>query len=265
MTQDTQPKETKISYISNPFKVIFKGFDALFKYNQTLSIIILVASLIGFIGNVPFQSGYNPSTNTSNVSDGTSAIFNIIVLFILILILPLIIFITTIYQGIVAYTVVATINGKTVTFAEAFKAAMQKFWVILGTSIIVFFKILGGIILFIIPGIRAALRYQFAYLPIFDENANISTTINRSKSLTKNHLIEVFGMITASSIIPIVGGIMSVGGLVVMYPQLKELKASNAAKPPVHWLNYLGLILVSGLLLFIIFFTVFIILVISRL
>ncbi len=104
-------------------------------------------------------------------------------------------------------------------------------------------KVLGGLLLFIIPGIRAMLRYNMVHMFVFDENTGVIESINKSKALAKDHLIEVFGMTFASSLIPFVGGIMAIGGQSVMYPQLKQLKSAPHQKPKVHWLNYLAFIL----------------------
>lgn len=255
MATKSKVKNAKQEYISNPFKLIFKGFDSLFKHNQTMSIVILALTLLGSFGQI-FNAAGSSTTGgaAASSSANTGAEIALIVALISIaslLFIAAILFFGTIINGAIAYVVYKTSKSETTNFSETMHAVFGKFWTILGVQIVVGLKILGGLLLFIIPGIRAALRYNFVLLPIFDEDATVGKAMQRSKQLTKDHLIEVFGMVTAAAIIPIVGPLMQYGGQSVMYPQLKRLKDSNGAKPPVHWLNYLGFVLIGLFVLFI--------------
>lgn len=244
----TEQKET---YISNPFKLIFKGFGDLFNYNQTMAIIILVVTLFNSFSGLGGPGDLGSTSGSDTPSRDVMIIVGIIVAVVILLIMPIAIFLSTMFKGIVAYTALQTHKKVTVNFGDTFKLVLKRFWTILWISVVVGFKVFGGLLLFIIPGVRAYLRYRMVYMFVFDENANAKTAIQKSKALTKDHLIEVFGMTTASGIIPFVSGVMEAGGYTIMYPQLKQLKASNAPKPPVHWLNYLGFILL-GVLAFLI-------------
>ncbi len=246
----TTKNESTQKYVSNPFKLTFRGLGDLFKYNQTMAVIILVVTALSSFG----QFNYSGGGSTSSSQPATTGPHDYSVLFIiigivLIFAVPLIVFLGTLYTGIVAYTALQTSKRQTITFKQALRATMSKFWTLLWINIIVFFKVLGGALLFIIPGVRAALRYNMVHFHVFDENANAKQAIAKSKALTKDHLIEVFGMTTVGSIIPVVGQILVVGGQTIMYPQLTELKASGAEKPPVHWLNYIAFVIVGGGLL----------------
>lgn len=237
-----------ISYISNPFKVIFTGLGNLFTYNQNLTIILLIVGLLGsgggfFPGDTTID---NPNINISD--DQLMAIFIGIAIAATILI-PIIVFLTTMYNGLVAFTALKTSQQKTATFSEAWNASLNKFWTILGINIIVGLKILGGLILFIIPGIRAALRYNMVHMHVFDQDTGVKESTSRAKLLTKDHLIEILGMSFAAGIIPIVGGILAIGGQSVMYTQLMDLKSTKHEKPDVHWLNYLAFIVFAVLVL----------------
>lgn len=245
-------KISKVTFESNPFKVIFRGFDNLFKYNQTLAIILLVFSALGAFGQF-FNFGLDGMDGSSTASPqlATSTVVIIVIVATVIGLVLLIgaFFLGTIINGFVAYVAYKTSREETTTFSEAIKVVVAKFWTILWIQVLVFFRVLGGLVLLIIPGIRALLRYDMVLFPVFDENANAKQAIIRSKAITKNHLIEIFGMNVAASLIPLVGQLFQVGGRSVMYPQLKQLQASGATRPKVHWLNYLALLLVVGLLL----------------
>jgi len=265
-------KATAKPYESNPFKVIFNGFDRLFKINQTWAIILLVLSLFGgfaqmFQYMIPGGSNSNPgsagqvATSHPEFSGGLIAAIVVFVLIFGLIALVVSMVIGVFYQGSAAYVALRTAEGKTVGVGETLAAVAKKFWTILWIQIVVFFKILGGTLLLIVPGVRAALRYQLVLLPVFDEGKSASEAIQTTKTLAKDHLLEIFGMVTAASVIPFVGPIFTIGGMSVMYPQLKELKASGAPKPAVHWLNYLGFILLGSLLLFLLLLLAFIVLI----
>lgn len=243
------------SYISNPFKVIFTGLGNLFKYNQNLTIILLIASLLGTGGSYIPGDPWSVNSDVHLSNDQIRAIFIGIAVAVLIL-LPIVIFLTTMYNGLAAYTALKTSQNKTVTFGEAWKLSLNKFWTILGINIIVGLKVLGGLLLFIVPGIRAAMRYNMVHMHIFDQNAGVKDSISRAKALTKDHLIEIFGMTFAAAIIPVVGGILGIGGQSVMYSQLTALKSSKHQKPSVHWLNYLAFIIAIVVVLLIILATI---------
>lgn len=228
-------------YISNPFKVIFTGIGELFKYNQNLAIAILAISLIGGFGNTPGINGFN-ATITQSIDTNLNLALTLIAISLLVII-PLTIFFTTMMSGVSAYTALMTSRQKTVTIKEAFTVTLSKFWILLGIDIIVFFKVLGGTLLFIVPGIRAAARYSLVHMFVFDQNTGVSESIARSKNLAKDHLIEIFGIITASILIPIVGSLMQIGGQAVAYAQLVKLKSAPHEKPKTHWLNYFVVIL----------------------
>lgn len=246
----TTAKKSTHMYISNPFKLVFEGLELFFKYNQTMAIIIIVFGLFGMVGNLwgsPSPGSTNSSAVVSSTPEpGAILMIGIIIFVVLLIVLPIVVFISTMYSGMVAYTIVQTSYGKTVSINEALTAALKKFWVILWTQIIVILKIIGGTLLFIIPGIRAGLRYKMVLLPIFEQNASSKQAIVISKSITKGHLIEVFGMSFAAGIIPIVGPVLDAGGQSIMYPQLKELHSSESTvKPSVHWLNYIGFLVIG--------------------
>lgn len=252
------------SYVSNPFKSTFRGFGNFFSYNQNIAIILLVLANVGMIFQL-FDTFSNPSmsSNTSNTTGASTlgvpaaaiimfAVFGLTVIVISFLFGCLV-------NGMVAYATLKTSRQETTTVKEAFRETITHFWSIVYASIIVTLKIIGGLLLFIIPGVRAALRYTMVLLPIFDEDANGKQAIQRMKFLTKDHLLEMFGIVTVAGIIPFIGTLLQWGGVSVMYPQLKTLKSSNAPKPPVHWLNYIGFIFVGFWILLIALFVALII------
>jgi hypothetical protein len=85
------------------------------------------------------------------------------------------------------------------------------------------------------------------------KNKEMSATdaINKSKELYKNHLMESFGILTVGSIIPIIGSAIGASGMALSVQQLTTYKESSLDTPKTHWLNYIGLLLIAVILLFI--------------
>lgn len=220
-----------------------------------MGIVLLVAGLLqyinGFFNPGPWfdLSSSSNSTTEADISNEQIALILGIILVFVVIMTPIIVFINNMIAGMAAYTAINTANGKTITFGQAFKAALSKFWRVLWISIIVGFKIIVGLFFFVIPGIRAMLRYQMVLIPVFEKDASAKEAIEISKSITKNHLMEVFGMVFAAGLIPFVGYVMNIGGQSIMYPQLKKLKESGADKPKVHWANYLAFIIAGAMIL----------------
>ena len=264
-------------YESNPFKVIFQGFSDFFEYNQAMAILILVLSILGVvleffraIIQLATQSLATPGTSETASQTGsgevdTAALIAIIVVVVLVaLIFGFIsLAITTVYRGMVAYAAVETSRKKKITIMEAFKASISKFWTLLWVQVVVFFKVLGGTLLLIVPGIRAALRYELVMMPVFADDANAKQAIAKMKKITNKHLMEVLGMTFSAGIIPFVNQLLHAGGMAVMYPQLSHLDKHPNPDHKTHWLNYLVFILIGGLTLFVIFLSALILLIAS--
>lgn len=230
-----------------------------------MSIILLITSLFMSSGNWFFSGTPSPSNGqTGSGASEQMAIIFVIFAIIILLLSPLWIFLYTMYTGMAAYTALSTSKQKTITFKEAWTVTLSKFWVILGINIIVLFKIFFGILLFIIPGIRAILRYNMVLMFVFDDNTKVFDSINKSKELSKDHLMEIYGMSFLANIIPIIGGLAAIGGQSFMYPQLRQLKSGPHKKPDVHWLNYIGVIFLVLIFILIAFILILVMLIAKK-
>ncbi len=249
-TQQPTHTKQKLPFESNPFKSSFDGLNRLFKLSQTPAIIILVLSFASFALNMfPFPGDFDSSstTTTTAASDPINGAVLGIALSLVFVGVIVMIALSVFYYGVANYVAWKTSKNESTDIGEALRATADKFWTILGIQIIVGLKVLGGLILFIVPGIRAMLRYQMVLFPVFDENLGAWKAVNRIKFLTKKSLMEVFGIMTVAQLLFPVAVLIQMGGESVLYPQLKAIKDSGAEKPPTHWLNYLGFVLWAGL------------------
>lgn len=269
MNTTKQPAHTKqkLSFESNPFKSSFDGLNRLFKLSQTPAVIILVLSFASFAFNMfPFPGDFDSSssTTTTAASDPINGAILGILLSLVFVGVIVTIALSVFYYGVVNYVAWKTSKNESTDIGEALRATAKKFWTILGIQIIVGLKVLGGLILFIIPGIRAMLRYQMVLFPVFDEDLGAWQAVNRIKFLTQKSLMEVFGIMTVSQLLFPVAILIQMGGESVLYPQLKAIKDSGAEKPPTHWLNYLGFVLWAGLFVIIASFSLLILILMSN-
>lgn len=270
------PKKQPMEYDSNPFTLSFKGFGLLLDYAKGVFIAMLVFSLIGFVFNVAAEfipdssesqtsqlSEDDPFTNNELANDINQASVDeddaaMVVIFILLavaigslVVVAVSTVFTAAYKGFVAAGAVAAGQKRTITAGEAFSEMGGRFGTLYLAELIAVARIIGGYLLFIVPGIRAQLRYQSTpYILMGEKSLSATQGIARSKELYKGHLMEVFGIMTVGAIIPVIGNAISSSGMALSTQQITAYHAAGAPTPKTHWLNYLGLILIGlGLLL----------------
>lgn len=227
------------NYQSNPFLVTITGLIDIIKPNPGASLLVAIACIPLII----------------------LAIFGMVIVSKLVPILSILIglagfllflpFLTGAYSALA----VSSMRGEKIKTMEAYKVSVSKIMTTTGVVILSFLIILVGLILFIVPGIIFAAWFSLATLAVFDEDLGAIAAMKRSKELVSGHVMEIIGAVFASSLIG--GGSSSGGGLLTpiigfaplvgRYKQLKDLKTSGAPKPPVHWLNYLVVVLVAAL------------------
>lgn len=199
------------------------------------------------------QTMQDIDSNSSPVD--TQTIVNIalivvgVVLVILLISLPIGIAFSAAFKGFVAAGMIAALQHRKISFGEAFSAMTSRFGTLFVAELIAILKIIGGYLLFIIPGIRAQLRYEaLPYVIMSDSQIGAKAAISHTKDLYKNHLMEVFGIKFFAGIVPAIGQAFAAGGIGLSMQQLQAYKQAQLATPKTHWLNYLGVILGSLLL-----------------
>ncbi len=80
-----------------------------------------------------------------------------------------------------------------INWQEAFKRSKGKIWVFFGTSLLSGLAILGGFILFIIPGIIFGLWFSQSPYIVIEEGLSGSAALKRSKYYIKGRVGQVFG------------------------------------------------------------------------
>jgi len=256
-----------------------------FKINQNPAIVIIVGAIILAVanqvfGNLPsFLDSIGEDTRSNDISTAITVISSVFTL----LFLVVSVFVSTLWAGFVSLVGVNNAQDESVSVKASLKTSLSKFWTVLGINLIiglvtVALLLPGAVIalvgagllgtdmdsaaviafilagLFTIFGIIFAVRYSparnLSLNAVFDENLSALSAMKRSVVLTKNRVIETWGMSFPGTIVPIVGPLLATCGLGAHYLQLKVYRDNSAALPKVHILSWLPImLLVAGFLL----------------
>lgn len=254
----------KTSYVSNPFTLAFQALGRFFNTNTNWAVVAICVGTLSFLGRLDSSVPEAPATNGPlqanpllHHPDISVIVATIIVIVVSVLAGVIVLTVLQVFvQGMYIYTALQSEKGKSITPKKAFQATRQRFWRLFSAQLLAYAKIIGWTCLLIIPGIIASLRYTLLGYVIMDEPADktgVTTAHTRTKELTKGRLIEVLGIAFASGIVPIIGLLANITGNAALYRQLQIYHDKKLEKPPVHWLNYLGIaiviILITGVII----------------
>lgn len=116
---------------------------------------------------------------------------------------------------IIPYLQLKSAQNKRVTAATAFNEGVGFFWRILGLGILVGLLVLGGFLLFVVPGVIMIRRYVMAPYYLIDQDLSIREAMRKSAEASKPYskylwfVIGVSGLLSLTSIIPIIGAPIS--------------------------------------------------------
>jgi len=259
-----QHKTEKKSYDSNPFTLSFDALGRFFTHNVNWAIALIVLGVLGMFsragGNLisgyhgtPTTPGYGQELGGSTSPEVVTIVAIVIVVFVIALTLIVAMtVIATFLQGMFSYVALRSEAGESVSFSEAFNETTSRFWRLLGAQLLAILKIIGWGLLFIVPGIVAALKYSILPYSIMSapkDEKGVSLAHAKVKAITKGRLMEVFGVAAIGFIIPLVGSILTLTGNAAIYNQLNYYYENKLEKPKVHWLNYAGFFLLVLLLI----------------
>ncbi|KKW22803.1 MAG: hypothetical protein UY67_C0035G0008 [Candidatus Kaiserbacteria bacterium GW2011_GWA2_52_12] len=94
----------------------------------------------------------------------------------------------------------------------------QKFWSYLGVTVLSGIIIVGGFILFIIPGFMALTAFLFAPYFVVDKGMSPIEALKASARITKGNRLRVLGLVAATGLISLLGFVALIVGLFVAAP-----------------------------------------------
>lgn len=95
---------------------------------------------------------------------------------------------------------------------------LRTFWRYVGASILVFFAVLLGFLLLIVPGIIASIALSFALYLVIDKGLGPVEAFKQSLALTKGHRWSLFFLALATLGLNILGLLALVVGLLISIP-----------------------------------------------
>lgn len=110
------------------------------------------------------------------------------------------------------------INNKKPEFEDLFTSFKGCFWRYLWTSLLVGLIVAGGLLLFIVPGIYWAVKFQFCTYLIIDQNCRVTESLKRSSKITEGVRWNLLGFGLLLVLINIAGAIVFLIGLLVTIP-----------------------------------------------
>lgn len=121
---------------------------------------------------------------------------------------------------------------------------------LIGLGILTILAVIGGIILFVIPGLIFMAWFSLASYVLVSEDLGVVASMKRSRALVRGRVWEIWSLMSlanAANAVPFIGSIISfVLGILLMpsmaikYLQLSAVKAED--RPTVHWANYVVII-----------------------
>lgn len=226
-------------YISNPLVVLQDALRAVFKYNagtfwgfvavSILTIMLAALAGVGVIANFKFELG---------------------AIWIVLLLAVLIIWAVILLAAFTKYAL-QTSKGQEISFKQALGVGYQKSLGYVGLMILTTAIVLGGLVLFIIPGLIFMYWFLLAPYIYMDQDVSITEALRQSKKIAKAQPAEIVGVmslgiaLSMGSIIPVFGFLYSIIFNVVWYVawsyrylSAQELLFKKRKKPTTHPLNY---------------------------
>ncbi len=128
-------------------------------------------------------------------------------------------------NGAVIHAVASAYLSKPTTMGGCFNSGLQRFWALLGTSLLVGLAIVGGSLLCLVPGIIFAFWFMLApYVVVLERQAG-SSAMERSKALMKGNMLTGFVLGLVVGVINL--GIFS-GAFVIPQPHVQAVVTAIA-------------------------------------
>ncbi len=118
--------------------------------------------------------------------------------------------------GIIRTTLRSIDKKEEPTIKELFRLHM--FFRYLGAALLYLFMFIGGLFLFIVPGIYWGLKYQFATYLVIDKKLGIMESFEESAKLVEGYEWDLFGYWLVMFLLNLVGLLFFVVGLVITLP-----------------------------------------------
>lgn len=118
------------------------------------------------------------------------------------------------------YTQTKSSKGVEVSLTEAFTKGYHFFWRLLFLNVVVTLLVIGGFLLFIIPGFIMLRRYFVSYNYLIDNDCSIKEAMQLSARATKGNYGAVFGIIAVLFLFYLIGAFGPLGAVAAVLLQV---------------------------------------------
>lgn len=229
-----------IKYESNPFNLIGSSIEA-YKVNIRGLIFALVSLFVAIF----LILGAGIATAVAIIAQGRGGAGSITdlglaVLFGLIAIVLLFLLYAIFIQNFITVIMVAATQNQKLSIWSATKKTFRLLPRLIAADILVTLAVLGGLLLFIIPGLIFMAWFSLTRVAVVKEGLRPVAALKRSRQLVREHLTETWGLQGLQSTIL---GIVMLAAQPIRFTQLDALKQGQLQKVKIHWTNYLSIMI----------------------
>ena len=212
--------------INRTFGAIKNNFGSFF-----LASLIIMGLPMFLIGLYPVFAGSGGMFDGDTVNEGyLTGFFAVTILTAIVTMIG-----SIILQGALIFGAVADFNGHKAPFKQCMSVALRYFFPLLGLGLLVGFGTALGFLLFIVPGVLAALGWFIAAPVLIVEEQGITDSISRSWELTKGYkrwILLLFIILMVFS--AIIGAMLGLFTMIAGDPTTVMLEGGS---PTYHFLN----------------------------
>jgi uncharacterized membrane protein len=146
-----------------------------------------------------------------------------------------IVFLSLVIAPAVTHLQLSSAKNKDIGVADALKVGLKYVWRYLGLIIVLVLLFVGGLILFIVPGLIVLRRYFLAPYFMLDKDLSIGEAMKQSAAATKPFsgaiwgIIGVYILLSLPGFIPLIGGLVSIA-LTTLYSVAPALRYYELSK-----------------------------------
>lgn len=255
------------TYRNNPFYIALDGIQRLFTYARTIAIFLLILSvvvtLLGYFQPTNYLEDGTPRDGTAGLNYGTDGSITVadpatlagaIVGSVLVFLLA--VAVSILVKGLMDYAAARAAENKLTTFREAWSAVIKSFWSYAAMNILLWLKLLGWTLLFVLPGVYFAYRYSLSGVAFFAEGKRGNQAIKRSLALTKGAWLTTFASLGILNLLTL-SALQLLNDASIAAQLYRNYKATDDAKavhPSVHWLSIMYIVTIGIILLAVLLF-----------
>lgn len=169
--------------LSGPIPLIKKSVNIFFEKNNLVYFLKIYSVLLPFSIFSMFQKGLSSSDYTS--LSWTTGFYSIVGL------ISILVYFLVGLAGI--YAVINVVNKSNLSVRATYKVAWKNIWKFSLLAILLFFIVMGGLILLIIPGIIFAIWYSFSRFVFVEKKVGIKESLSISKTLVVGKFWPILG------------------------------------------------------------------------